>query len=194
MSRTRTTLPLFLVLGMVACGRPAEHAGRAAPASVDGRSWTEKSNAALQPYIDLLKATRPEQASSFGYEDCDDRISDISPGFRDRRRAARRAARTELERRRAQESDPVVAQDLDIAIRLLDLILRTNDVSDRLMLPEWDASLEIFGALRSLLDDRCDGGLPGAAVTPRSRPPHKGGGREMVSRGSYYPARDRGTL
>jgi Bacterial protein of unknown function (DUF885) len=116
--------------------------------------WVAKSdeNALL-----LLQATSrfdPEEASGLGLEGFDDRAIDLAPGWRQRRREAVVAAMSELERRRAAEKDPMVAQDLEIILDAARKRVRRLDPEEKYLVPYFPLERMAFGGLRVLLEEQ----------------------------------------
>ena len=56
------------------------------------RSWIERSNDNAQVLLDVNVKFRPESAARSGISGIDERISDFTPGHRERLRAALRSA------------------------------------------------------------------------------------------------------
>jgi uncharacterized protein (DUF885 family) len=165
MRSSTTSLALALVLLPAGCGKPAAAppTASAAPVRAAGEhrpAWAIRSDEAIGPYIDLIRKESPEWATTLGFEDSDENISDAAPGFRDRARADHLAVKAELERRRAAETDRLVAEDLAISLQRVDLDLRSAETDEKYMLPVQDVARHIFGGLRTLLEDR---------VTPERR-------------------------
>jgi uncharacterized protein (DUF885 family) len=136
----RALVALFV---LAAC----RHAPSTAPSS---RAWIEKSNENSQVLLEVTARFAPEQAARIGLTGLDDRISDFTPGHRERQRAALREAVARLEQK--TEEDPLVAQDLEILIRTAKRQIRGSELSERLEVPYTNLPRLVFGSMRALLD------------------------------------------
>ncbi len=116
--------------------------------------WMGRSDTNAQLLLDLETRFSPEGATQAGVETVDTEISDLTPGFRERERTAYRAVKTDLEQRRARESDPLVRQDLTILLHAVDLRLRAEETEERLMVPFWPVPRMIFNGMHTLLDEQ----------------------------------------
>ncbi|HEX6831929.1 MAG TPA: DUF885 domain-containing protein, partial [Rudaea sp.] len=79
-------------------------------------AWVERSNADAQPLLKAVGDFHPEFASRIGLPGYDDKVVDLKPGTEQRQRAAYEAARADLQKKLAAETDPNVRQDLQIMI------------------------------------------------------------------------------
>jgi hypothetical protein len=130
----------------------------------DQPAWITASNANAQVLVDVMAKTSPETAARFGAQGYDDQITDLTPGFDERTRAAFTAARDELARRLAAETDPLVRQDLAILVKSANDRLATDALTDRLLLPYGDIPQLVFFGEFSLLDDQVDAARRPAAL------------------------------
>jgi Bacterial protein of unknown function (DUF885) len=124
------------------------------PARADTPAWIAKSNENTQVLLDATSKFSPESASQSGLEAYDTQVADLQPGINERARAAYVAAREELARRAAVETDPLVRQDLDILIKAAGDRIESDDLNNQLLLPYIDLGKLIFNGELSLLDDQ----------------------------------------
>jgi len=129
----------------------AAPAGAPAPAAKD-RGWIARSNENAQLLLALQAKFQPEGAARQGIPGLDDQISDFTPGHRQRQRDATRAVQAELEKRRAAEQDPLVAQDLEILIAAARRQIKGSELREKLAVPYHTVPQIVFGSMRSLLD------------------------------------------
>ncbi len=120
----------------------------------DTPGWIDKSNANAKVLLDAIHPFQPESASTSGFPGFDDKISDVSPGVNERARGAETAARDELVRRAASETDPLVQQDLAILIQSANDDIQTSLLREKLLLPYIDVGQFIFFGESGLLDDQ----------------------------------------
>ena len=116
------------------------------------KTWIERSNENAQIFIALLAKLAPEQASRFGVPGIDEQISDFTPGHRAREREAMHGVQTELEKRLADEKDPLVAQDLQIMIDAAKRQIKGSELREKLEVEHTNVPELVFGSMRSLLD------------------------------------------
>ncbi len=149
---------LVAVALVVACSH-------AAPAPVApqarGREWIARSNQNAQVLLDVRARFAPEFAARTGVAGIDDRISDFTPGHRERQRAAVQQAISVLEERRTAEQDPDVAEDLAILVDAARREVRGSELRERLEVPYTNLPRMIFGSVRALLDPQ---------IAPERRP------------------------
>ena len=126
--------------------------------------WVTRSNENAQVLLKVLAQFQPEQAGSFGVSGVDEQISDRTPGYRERYRAAVAGAREELRKRSAAEKDPLVKQDLQILLESADHEARGEQLQQQLMLPYQNVAMQVFSGLRPLLDDQVSADRRAAAV------------------------------
>lgn len=134
---------------------PQEKAQNGAPA------WVERSNQNAMLLLRTVARFDPEGAAQLGVENIDDQISDLNPGFRERRREAVYQVETELKRRLADEKDPLVAQDLEILIKAAAQDIKGSELRQKYEIPYHDVAGMVFGSMHGLLDDQ---------VVPERRP------------------------
>ncbi|HUJ28823.1 MAG TPA: DUF885 family protein, partial [Myxococcales bacterium] len=122
------------------------------PASRD--SSIERSDQNAQLLLDVQARFMPELAARTGVAGIDDRVSDWLPGHRERMRDAYKAALAELQSRRKAEQDPRVAEDLEILIHSAQQSIDGIELRERLEVPYVALARNVFGSVRSLLDDQ----------------------------------------
>nr|HEX4314287.1 DUF885 domain-containing protein [Kofleriaceae bacterium] len=138
--------------------QPPDTAERVAPPPsapvAPPRSWIERSNDNAQLVLAVQAKFNPEGAARSGIAGIDDQISDFMPGHRERVRDALHGVQTELEHRLAAETDPLVAQDLQILVDAVKRRIKGSEIEDRLAVPYLNVPQLVFGSMRSLLDDQ----------------------------------------
>jgi hypothetical protein len=155
----RTPLALLAVLVVsLSCSQPQPKP--ASRVAVD-RSWIERSNQNAQLLLEVQAQFQPEGAARLGIAGLDDRIADFAPGHGQRQREAVQNAQVELERRLAAESDPLVAQDLQILVDAARRQIKGSALREKLEVPYYNLPRLIFGSMRSLLDPQ---------IAPERRP------------------------
>src|SRR5207248_9535132 len=87
-----------------------------APQQPPARDWIARSNENAQVLLDVRARFTPEFAARTGVAGIDERISDVTPGHRERLRQALREAVSTLGGQRGDERDVNVAQDLAILV------------------------------------------------------------------------------
>jgi hypothetical protein len=124
------------------------------PAPPAAPAWVQRSNEHTRLVLQAEAQQSPEGAGQLGVDGFDEQITDLSAGARERRRRGIERVQQDLQSRLASENDPLVRQDLDILIEAVRQQGRALDVSDRLLLPYFDAPQAVFAGIRSLLDDQ----------------------------------------
>jgi hypothetical protein len=114
--------------------------------------------------VELLAMLQPEDAAKFGVEGYDEQITDLSPGFVERRLKAMRQVHAELVKRLAAETDRHIKQDLEILVKTASDSIKQADASDRLEVPYFSLDELIFGSFRGLLDEQVSADRRRAAV------------------------------
>ncbi len=123
-------------------------------ARADAPAWIEKSNQNARVLLEATSKFSPEAASQTGLEAYDEQVADLLPGVNERARAALTAARDELAKRAAVETDPLVEQDLAILIKAAGDQIETNDLNEKLVLPYLDVGQLIYFGEFNLLDEQ----------------------------------------
>ncbi len=134
---------------------PAEPAPPAQPPPLQPAhltSWIDRSNESAALLIAVQAEFTPEMASRFGVSGVDDKITDFTPGHRQRLRDALRGAQAELEKRLASEQDPLVAQDLQIMIDAARRQIKGSELAEKLEVEYANLPQLVFGSVRALLD------------------------------------------
>lgn len=149
---------LFLAILILAATVLAQSSPTTPPA------WVQRSNQNAQLLIDIMAKYSPEGASAEGVKGLDDEITKISSDRPQQMRRDLAAARDELEKRLAGETDPLVRQDLEILIAQANRDIHSLDVSERTLLPYSNVAAMIFSGIRPLLDDQVTADRYPAAV------------------------------
>ena len=126
----------------------------AKPASPPVADWVKNSNQNARLMVELMARLHPEAASQLGVEGYDDQISDLSPGFVERRLKAIREVRAKLAGRLSTETDPRVKQDLEILVKAAADSIKGAELSEKLEIPYFSFDELMFGSFRGLLDDQ----------------------------------------
>jgi uncharacterized protein (DUF885 family) len=123
-----------------------------APAGAEDVDWVAKSNEHAQVVLEVLAKFSPEGAASMGVEGLDEEITDLSEGIYARGLQASYELLEELKRRKADEGNRKVRQDLDILIQSVEDNIRTSQLNRDNMLPYFNMSQTIFYGVRGLID------------------------------------------
>jgi len=126
------------------------HAGPAPrPAS---RDWISRSNQNAQLLLEVQARFAPELAARTGVAGIDDRISDFTPGRRQRQRQAIQQSVAALEDRQKAERDPNVNEDLAILIEAGRRQIQGSELQESLQVSYLNLPRLIFGSVHALLD------------------------------------------
>jgi uncharacterized protein (DUF885 family) len=154
----RRSLAAF-VLCATALARPdaqaqAASAPAAAASEADTAAWIARSNTWAHMILDVQFEHAPEFGSHEGLAKFDTRIG--QPTLADDRRLRREleAVLAKIKAQQSRETDENVAQDLEIMRKALDLRFRVEDHELAHEVPFINASSQVFGGLRVLLDDQ----------------------------------------
>jgi uncharacterized protein (DUF885 family) len=151
--------PLAIAALLFACSHAAPPPP--APRPLSGGDWIARSDQNAQLLLDVQARFVPELAAKTGVAGIDDRISDFTPGYRERTRAALREAISVLEDRRKTESDANVVEDLVILIDAAGRQIQGSELQEKLQVPYTNIARLIFTSVRSLLDPQ---------IAPERRP------------------------
>ena len=146
----RSHLAAALAALLFACSHGAPAPTHASAAS--RRDWIARSNQNSQILLDVQAQYAPEFAARTGVSGIDDRISDLSPGHRERQREAVRKALATLRQKQQGEQDPDVSEDLAILVDAAERQIRGSELHEKLEVPYLNLPRMIFGSVRSLLD------------------------------------------
>ena len=117
-------------------------------------AWVAKSNENTQVLLAVLAKVAPEGAGRMGVDGLDNQILDLTKGREERARKLLQQAETELNKRLADEQDPLVKQDLEILVDATHRSIHQSEVNERMLLPYTSATQLVYGGLKSLLDDQ----------------------------------------
>src|SRR5439155_10276301 len=145
----RTPLVAFVLL--LACSHAAP-APAPAPRQTPAKDWIARSNENAQVLLDVRARFTPEFAARTGVAGIDERISDFTPGHRERQRQALREAISMLEGGRGGERDVNVAQDLAILVDAAQRQINGSELQEKLEVPYANVPRLVFGSVRGLLD------------------------------------------
>ena len=128
------------------------HAAPAPVSRAGSRDWISRSDQNAQLLLDVQAKFAPELAARTGVAGIDDRISDFTPGRRQRQRQAIQQALSALEDRQKGESDPNVNEDLAILIEAGRRQIRGSELQESLQVSYLNVPRLIFGSVHALLD------------------------------------------
>ena len=135
----------------------------------DGPAWIEKSNLNAKVLLDATNKFSPENASSTGFAEFDEKVTDLGPNIDERIDAALIEARTELQKRILGETDPLVRQDLDILVKSASDQLETNRLTNKDLLSFIDVGQLIFYGEFGLLQEQVAASRQPAALVRLKR-------------------------
>jgi uncharacterized protein (DUF885 family) len=137
------------------------HAAPAPAPQTPAGNWIAKSNQNAQVLLDVQAKFAPESAARTGVSGIDDRISDFTPGRRERQRQATRQALSVLEDRQKSERDPNVGEDLAILIDAGHRLIHGSELQETLQVPYANLPRLIFSSVHALLEPQ---------IAPERRP------------------------
>jgi predicted amidohydrolase YtcJ len=119
-------------------------------------AWVERSNDHAQVMLGVRGAFQPEVTSYFGVSAHDENVFDLGPRLGERYRAALTEAKSELQRRLAEESDPNVRQDLQIMIDAASQEIEGSELNEKHLLPWFPLMQVVFFGQNALLQPQAD--------------------------------------
>jgi uncharacterized protein (DUF885 family) len=134
--------------GQTPAAQPAASAAPRAPA------WVARSNQHAKTLLTVMARLSPEGAGQIGVDGYDEAITDFSPGYEERAKAAMREAAARLSLVLASEGDPQVKQDLQIMLDNAKDAVTGIELSQKYSVTYVNVSQAMFGGLRALLDDQ----------------------------------------
>ena len=147
---------LLLIALLFSCSHasPAPQEASAAPArnAAAGQDWIARSNDNAKVLLDVQAQFAPEFAARTGVSGIDDRISDFTPGHRERQRQAVQEAISRLRDRQKAEKDPNVAEDLAILIEAGERFVTGSRLQEKLQVPYNNLPRLVFTSVKALLD------------------------------------------
>jgi hypothetical protein len=157
----RVLPPTLLTLVVFFC--PVMHAAHksshktqapGAHANAADRAWVERSNQFTNQLIEITKKHSPEEASSQGLADYDEKISQPTRADEDASLAETKAVQEKLKAALSTETNKYVKQDLQILVHSNELDFKQHDYEVAHRVPFLNASEYVFRGLRVLLDDQ----------------------------------------
>ena len=142
---------------------PAPSASASA-AQAPSAGWIARSNQNAQLLLDVQAKFAPELAARTGVAGIDDRITDFTPGRRERQRQAIGQAVSALEERQKAEQDPNVGEDLAILVDAGKRQIRGSELQESLQVPYTNLPRLIFTSVHALLDPQIEAGRRPAAL------------------------------
>ena len=176
--RSIAGLGVCVVLGMAAATAQA-----AAPAAeTPSKAWIAVSDAYTQQLLAVQLKHHPEGGSAEGLAQFDEQVSNPTLADYQAERSETEALLPKLKAAAATEQDKNVREDLAILQKAIDLQIRTEDYDEQHDIDFMNASEQIFGGLKTLLDDQ----VPSGAA-------ERGGGAaaQICGRGARVHATDR---
>ncbi|HEY6909246.1 MAG TPA: DUF885 domain-containing protein [Myxococcales bacterium] len=147
----RSPLRVAAAALLFACSHAAP-APAPARAAASNQQWIARSNQNAQILLEVQAQYAPEFAARTGVGGIDDRITDFTPGHRERQRQAIGKALAMLQERQQAERDPDVSEDLAILVDAAQRQIRGIELREKLEVPYANLPRMIFGSIRSLLD------------------------------------------
>lgn len=145
MIRNTIIIPSAALAGLIA----------AAPLMADNdRAWIGESDANARYVAESSAGVFPELQAWAALQDADEEIVILDGGLIERAVATFEDQVVELNRRKEQEDDPRVVQDLDIMIANRDRLIRDLQARDEYLLPYVNVSEMVFAGLSPLLDSQ----------------------------------------
>ena len=161
----QTRFPGTIILTTLAAALSCSHAS--APVAAEAPRASEaiqRSDENARLLLAVQAKFTPESAARLGVPGLDDRITDLTPGYRERVRQSTREALAGLERRRDAERDPLVAQDLRILVHAAQLQIRGSELDEQYEVPYVNPARLVFGSMNALLDPQTEASRRPAAV------------------------------
>lgn len=121
---------------------------------VSAQDWVEQSNANTQLIILMDAEFSPEGASINGLSQFDGLTSDLGPNLSERRIAAAEELHARYSAMLADESDPLVAQDLQILISNLEMTIEGIRLQEQYALAWTNLPEMIFQVTSAMLSER----------------------------------------
>jgi hypothetical protein len=116
--------------------------------------WVKESDALAQPMLRVMATFSPENAGQVGVEGVDEKVIDLGPGYRERRRAATEAVIKDLEAKLRATKDPRVREDIEILIESGRQENELSKLQDALLLRFRTPARIAFGGIFALLEPR----------------------------------------
>jgi uncharacterized protein (DUF885 family) len=145
-------LAVILVASLSAQEKPADH------------NWITTSNDFTKVLVKVELKHTPEAGSRQGLAEYDELVSQPTLADEDQERQETQEVLTKFEAAVAQQKQKEVAQDLEIIIRAVKLGFRQQDYQRSHEVPFINASQQVFGGLRMLLDEQTPAERRPAAV------------------------------
>src|SRR3954463_9490912 len=120
---------------LFACSHAAPAPAPARASASTSREWIARSNQNAQVLLDVQAKYAPEFAARTGVSGIDDRISDFTPGHRERQREGIRQALATLQEKQQGERDPEVSEDLAILVDAAQRQIRGSELHEKLEVP-----------------------------------------------------------
>jgi uncharacterized protein (DUF885 family) len=158
--RSIAGLSVCVVFGMAGAVAQQTPLATAAPS----KAWIAVSDGYTQQLLAVQLKHHPEQGSAEGLSQFDEQVS--TPTLADFKveRSETEAVLAKLKAAKATEKDENVREDLAILEKAIDLQFRTEDYNEQHDVDFMNTSEQVFGGLKTLLDDQVAAGRRQAAV------------------------------
>jgi uncharacterized protein (DUF885 family) len=122
------------------------------PVLATGQQWIDRSDSYSARVVALDERLDPEPSTDAPA--LDDQITDINPGYEERARKSLQQLLLDLHKRRDQEKDPNVREDLDILIDHVQNEIRARELDSKYQLPYLDPTSTVLGGISALLNEQ----------------------------------------
>jgi uncharacterized protein (DUF885 family) len=158
--RSIAGLGVCVVLGMAGAVAQQTPLATAAPS----KAWIAVSDGYTQQLLAVQLKHHPEQGSAEGLAQFDEQVSNPTLADFKLERSETEAVLAKLKAAAATEKDENVREDLAILEKAIDLQFRTEDYNEQHDIDFMNTSEQVFGGLKTLLDDQVAAGRRQAAV------------------------------
>jgi uncharacterized protein (DUF885 family) len=158
--RSIAGLGVCVVLGMAGAVAQQTPLATAAPS----KAWIAVSDGYTQQLLAVQLKHHPEQGSAEGLAQFDEQVSNPTLADFKVERTETEAVLAKLKAAAATEKDENVREDLAILEKAIDLQFRTEDYNEQHDIDFMNTSEQVFGGLKTLLDDQVAAGRRQAAV------------------------------
>ena len=197
--RSIAGLGVCVLLGMASAMAQQTPQATTAPS----KAWIAVSDAYTQQLLAVQLKHHPEGGSAEGLAQFDEQVSNPTLADFQAERKETEALLPKLKAAEATEQDKNVREDLAILQKAIDLQIRSQDYDEQHDIDFMNASEQIFGGLKTLLDDQVPAGRQNAAVvrlrkyaaseprfTPLTEILKRRETDKMAKPGMLYPSRD----
>ena len=158
--RSVAGIGVCVVLGLASATAQPTPVATAAPS----KAWIAASDAYTQQLLAVQLKHHPEGGSAEGLAQFDEQVSKPTLADFQAERSETEAVLAKLKAAAGTEQDKNVREDLEILQKAIDLQIRTEDYDEQHDIDFNNASEQVFGGLKTLLDDQVAAGRRDAAV------------------------------